>query len=157
MEAETTNPEPQEEAFKAPQSQDELNAIIESRLARERNKFSDYDDLKQQVSTFTEKEQEAAQALSEATGRLTEYETKINDLQHSLLVRDVSMEKSVPVHLLSGSTKEELEASADALLEFRGEAKAGPASSAFENANRSSVATNSSAQFASVVEGLFNR
>lgn len=57
------NEAPQEtQEFTPIQSQEELNQIVESRIARERKKFSDYDDLKAKAAKADELE---AQALIE--------------------------------------------------------------------------------------------
>lgn len=50
------------DGFKAPQSQEELNRIIAERLARERAKYADYDDLKR-AAAEAEKVAEAKAAL----------------------------------------------------------------------------------------------
>lgn len=77
-------------AWKAPANADELNAIIEKRLARERSRYKDYDDLKAKAAradalesanaTDLEKAAKAAreegrsEALKEATPRLVKAE-----------------------------------------------------------------------------------
>ncbi len=50
------------EGFKAINSQEEFDAAIQSRLARERGKFADYGDLKTQVEGFETSKQEAIEA-----------------------------------------------------------------------------------------------
>ena len=46
---------------------------------------------------------------------------KAAELESRALRSEVAADKGVPSSLLTGSTREELEASADALIEFRGE------------------------------------
>ena len=59
--------------------------------------------------------------------RLAAAEKKAQDAELKALRSDIAQAKGVPVGLLAGSTEEELNASADALLAFRGEVKPPPA------------------------------
>ena len=61
-------------------------------------------------------EQKAAERLAAAEKRAAELEDKA-------LRAEVAAEKGVPAKFLTGSTREELEASADELIAFRGEQK----------------------------------
>lgn len=56
-----------------------------------------------------------------AQERLEAAEKRAAELELKAIRAEVAASKGVPVNLLSGSTQEELEASADALLAFRGE------------------------------------
>lgn len=53
--------------------------------------------------------------------RLAEFERENAELKSAKTRAEVAAAKGVPASLLSGSTQEELEASADALIAFRGE------------------------------------
>lgn len=61
--------------FRAPQTQEEFNAMLADRLRRERDKFADYDDLKQKASEYetlraqTQTEQEKAIATAKAEAK----------------------------------------------------------------------------------------
>lgn len=90
-------------AFTPITTQEELDKVIGARLAREREKFADYDDLKA-----------AASKLAEAEARLSQI-----DAQAALdkIRNDVAQEVGVPADLLRGSTKDELAAHASALAE----------------------------------------
>jgi len=122
--------------FKAPASQAELDEIVSKRLARERAKYSDYADVKAKAAKFDEVEESKKSDLDKLTGKLTKAEQRAIEAEQKLLKSEVAREKGVPVALLTGSTKEELEAAADALISFRGEQTtseeqpAGPSSSA---------------------------
>ena len=90
-------------AFTPITTQEDLDKVIGARLAREREKYADYDDLKA-----------AAGKLADAEARLAQIDAqaaldKIRD--------DVAKEAGVPVELLRGSTKDELAAHASALAE----------------------------------------
>lgn len=50
-------PDTEPEAFKGPQSQAELDRIVEERLARERRRTSDYDELKAKATKYDELEE----------------------------------------------------------------------------------------------------
>jgi hypothetical protein len=127
--------------FKAPASQEELNAIVEKRLARERAKYSNFDEIKAKAEKFDEVEESKKSDLDKLTGKLTKAEERALKAERALLVSEVAREKGVPVALLTGSTKEELEAAADALIAFRGdkteeEPPAGPTSTALGDAGK---------------------
>lgn len=90
-------------AFTPITTQEDLDKVIGARLARERDKYADYDDLKA-----------AASKLADAEARLAQI-----DAQAALdkIRNDVAQEAGVPAELLRGSTKDELAAHASALAE----------------------------------------
>lgn len=124
-------------------TQDEVNEIVKERLAREKSRYSDYEDLKK-----------TAQSVDEIRAESESFKSRAEEAEIQLLRHSVASDKGVPAHLLKASTQEELEAEADALNEFRGNR---PVSNSFEKANSSKSKGNSSEQFASVVEDLFSR
>lgn len=111
-------------AFDPITSQDALDKIIEGRIARERKRYADYDDLKAAASTATEK----AQAAEAAQTRIAELEAEIATSQAAALLATISSETGIPADLLTGETEEELRASAEKLSEFASTRK--PASGA---------------------------
>lgn len=118
------DPPPAEaKAFEAITSQEDLDRVVTQRLARERNKFADYDDLKAKASKLEQLEDANKTAEQKVADRLKAAEDRATELESKALRTDIATSKSVPAALLSGSTKEELEASADALIAFRGEQK----------------------------------
>lgn len=90
-------------AFTPITTQEDLDKVIGARLARERDKYADYDDLKA-----------AASKLADAEARLAQI-----DAQAALekIRNDVAQEAGVPADLLRGSNKDELTAHASALAE----------------------------------------
>ena len=78
-------------AFTPITTQEDLDKVIGARLARERDKYADYDDLK-----------DAASKLAEAEARLAQI-----DAQAALdkIRNDVAKEAGVPANLLRGSTR----------------------------------------------------
>src|SRR5699024_1287175 len=89
-------------------SEGEENRIAEERCERERDKFSDYDDLKAGAERAQELESEN-QSLAE---KVAEFEAQAG---RSRLVAEVSETTGVPADVLRGETKEELESHADVL------------------------------------------
>jgi len=116
------------EEFKAITSQADFDAAIQKRIERERKKIpADYDDLKAKAEKFAEWEESQKSETEKRDERQKELERENAELKSGKLRADVANAKGVPAELLSGSTQEELEAAADALIEFRGEQKQAPA------------------------------
>ena len=129
------------EVFAAPASQEELDRIIQARLDRERKKFGDYDELKKAADRLAQLEEANKSEAEKTAERLAAAEKRAAELEAKALRSEVAAAKGVPSALLTGSTQEELEAAADALIAFRGEQKpAGPSSSALSRVNTTSPA-----------------
>ncbi|MFE7717493.1 hypothetical protein ACFU44_00400 [Nocardia rhizosphaerihabitans] len=114
--------------FVAITSQETLDHIINTRLAREKAKYADYDALKTKADAFDAAEveklseiQKAEKAAQDALERATKAESENLRLL-------VAGEKGVPASLISGTTKEELEKSADDLISWRGVQEEAPKS-----------------------------
>lgn len=82
-------------------TQAEVNQIVADRIARERNKYADYDALKAKADQFDT----AQKQLSELN--------KANELRAR-----VSTATGVPAHLLTGDTEEACTAQAQEILKF---------------------------------------
>lgn len=138
-----------EESFKAPASQEELDRIIQARLARDRAKFADYDDLKKAAERLNQIEEANKTEAEKAAARAEAAEKRAAELEAKALRAEVANTKGVPAALLTGSTQEELEAAADALIAFRGESKvAGPSSTSLNRVNSNTVKGSTGDQFA---------
>lgn len=135
----TTESTEAEVQFKAPASQEELDRIIQARLARERKNIpTDYDDLKAKAAKLAEIEAANQTEAEKAQARLEAAERRAAELEVQALRAEVANEKGVPVKLLAGATREELESAADELIAFRGEQKPpAPKSSALGRVNQS--------------------
>ncbi|WP_193510475.1 hypothetical protein [Cryobacterium sp. BB736] len=108
--------------FEAITSQEELDRIIQARVARERAKLpTDYDELKAAAAKLAEIEEANKTEAQKEAERRAELERENAELKVGKLRAEVAAAKGVPSSLLTGGTKEELEAAADALIEFRGE------------------------------------
>ena len=103
-------------------TQDEVNAIVGKRLAEEKGKFADYEDLKAKAAKFDEVEEAQKSELQKVTERASALENELNSMKEAEKVRNiresVSKETGIPAHLLTGSTKEECEAQATAIADF---------------------------------------
>ncbi len=79
-------------------TQEQVDQIVEKRLAKERGKYRDYDELKESNAALQKRIDDAAA-----------------ERQHAEWVSEVAKAKDVPAGLLRGGTKEELEEHANLL------------------------------------------
>ena len=101
--------------FKAPATQADLDRIVGDRLARERAKFADYDDLKVkagQAETFQSRIGELETLNGDLTTKIQGFESA---KERAGIVADIAKATGVPADALRGDTAEELQAHADAL------------------------------------------
>lgn len=118
------------DGFKAITSQEELNAAIADRIARERAKFKDYGDLKAKASKLDELEEAQKTELQKIQERAEAAEKRAADLEAAEQKRqadaeaakqiadwkaDVSKKTGVPADVLRGSDLAEIQAHADSL------------------------------------------
>lgn len=107
--------------YEAPATQADLDRIIESRLARERAKYEGFDDFKAKAARFDEIEQANLTELDKLTARAEKAEAAEKDARLALLRHEVAATKNIPATLaarLQGSTREEMEADAEALAKL---------------------------------------
>lgn len=110
-------------------SQEEFDKAISTRIARERAKYADYDEVKSKAAQLDEVENAKKDELQRATERAEAAERRAAEHEAQILRRDVAAAKGLPANLaarLTGSTKDELEADADALAEMFKPASSGP-------------------------------
>ena len=117
-------------------SQEALDKIVGDRLARDRKNRAvpdDYEDLKQAAARLKEIEDGEKSELQKAEDRIAALEKQTADLEaekqkaeQTALRSTVASDKGVPAHMLQGTTKEELEAFADELIQFRGNSTPSP-------------------------------
>ena len=120
-------PEGGKSGWTPPASQDEFNRIITERVARERAKFAGFDDLKTKASEYDKLQEAAKSDLEKANERAEKAERLAAEATTKALRSEIAQAKGVPAALLTGSTEDELNASADALIAFRGGAPKPPA------------------------------
>jgi len=112
-------------SFEAITSQEDFDKAIQTRIARERAKIpTDYDDLKAKAEKYADWEESQKTESQKANDRAETAEKRAAELETRTTRAEVSAAKGVPAELLSGSTQEQLEASADALIKFQGEKQA---------------------------------
>jgi len=109
-------------AFTPPASQADLDRIIGDRVARERGKFADYDELKAKAAELDKASEATKSEIQKATERADAAERRAKDAEISALRAEVAGAKGVPLTALAGSTREELEKAAESILSWRDEA-----------------------------------
>lgn len=114
--------------FKAIETQEELDRIIQDRLQRERDKFSDYDELKKtnqdyekqigslqaEIDTSSQKIKTHDQVVADLNSKITGYET--NDLKTR-----IALKHGLPIDLadrLTGDDEASITADAEKLAGF---------------------------------------
>ncbi|WP_428886434.1 hypothetical protein AB4915_07770 [Bifidobacterium dentium] len=100
-------------------TQEQVDQIVEKRLAKERGKYKDYDELKDKAMKFDEAENAGKSELDRLKESNAALQKQIDDAaaerQHAEWVSEVAKAKDVPAGLLRGGTKEELEEHANLL------------------------------------------
>ena len=103
-------------------TQEEVNNIVAERLGRDRQKFADYDELKQKAAEFDKLQEANKTELQKATERANSLEKELAGIKKANEIRDirskVSKETGVPLELLTADTEEECKKQADALNAF---------------------------------------
>lgn len=101
-------------------TQDQVNALIAKEKGKFQQKYGDYGDLKAKAQKLDEIEAANASELEKAQKVAEKAQTEAASAATKLLRFEVAQEKEVPaklVPLLTATSKEELEAQADLLLE----------------------------------------
>lgn len=105
-------------------TQEQVNAIVGDRVKQERSKYLDYESLKEKAAKFDAAEEANKTELQKATEKADALQKELDALKAEGAVRQIREEvataNGVPSSLLSGTTKEDCEAQAKALLEFAG-------------------------------------
>lgn len=103
-------------------TQEEVNAIVGKRLAEEKGKFSDYEDLKAKAMKLDEIEEANKSELQKATERANNLEAELNGLKKAEEVRlmreNVAKKTGVPSSLLNGDTEDACKAQAEAIKAY---------------------------------------
>ena len=89
-------------------SQEDVDRIVNERLARERKKYEGFDDLKTKAEQFDA----LATERDELAGKVQEFETKANRAE---AIVSISEEYGVPASALRGDTADDLKAHAEVL------------------------------------------
>lgn len=112
-----TAPEP-ERTF----TQSELNAILGDRLAQERKKYADYEELKGKAEKYAEIENASKSALQREQEKSATLQKQLEALQNADKVRKlkekISQETGVPITVLRGDSEEDLRSQAQEILKI---------------------------------------
>lgn len=100
-------------------NQEEFDKRLAQRLSRERSKFSDYDAIKAKAAKLDEIEAANKSELQKLAERAEAAEQRASAAEFASLRESVASGKGVPASSLTGTTREELEASADELIAWR--------------------------------------
>lgn len=124
--------------FKAISTQEEFDAAIKERIERERNKYADYEALKEkaqaaeklqksldavnaELERLNKESQATAATLAAHTKTVNELTARAETAERSLLCRKIAEEKNLPAALadrLTGKDESELRKDADTLAQF---------------------------------------
>ena len=87
-------------------TQAEMDSIIEGRLAREREKYADYDSLKEKAGKYDEYQEQSKTELQKEREKSGALQAKLAALEKADTVRQVrekiSKENNIPAELLTG-------------------------------------------------------
>jgi hypothetical protein len=149
------------EGFTAITTQEDLDRIITSRIARERDKYSDYDEYKAAAEKLKEIEEAGKSeadklkaANAELDAKLKAYEAKE---KAAALAAEVSKETGIPAGALRGSTRDELVAHAETLKELYGtgnKKKPAPVVKGVGEQTEGTQGASTAQQFADALDGL---
>lgn len=107
-------------------TQAELDQIISERLKREREKYHDYDALKEKAQKLDQIEEDAKSELQKAQERAEKLQAELSAMKHTEEVRNirdrVAQTTGVPSSLLTGDTEEECTEQANGILSFKSSA-----------------------------------
>lgn len=108
-------------------TQAEMDAIIGDRLARERQKYADYDSLKEKAGKYDEAQEANKTELQKALENASKIQKELDALKSANNVRDVrekvAKEMDVPASLLTADTEEACKKQAEAIIEYAGGTK----------------------------------
>lgn len=103
-------------------TQDELNAIVADRLAREKAKYEGFEEIKAKAEKYDSLEEANKSELQKASEKVASLEAQLDSMKKSEEVRairdKVSANTGVPVNLLTGDTEEACVEQANAIKEY---------------------------------------
>lgn len=114
--------------FKIIETQEELDAVIKSRLSREREKYADYDGLKKQLADYEAKEATYQNTINDLKARETDLASQVESLNGDLTKtklqtakQRIATEYGLPLDLaerLQGDDEDGLKADAERLVSY---------------------------------------
>lgn len=104
-------------------TQAELDQIISDRLKREREKYQDYESLREKAAKLDQIEEDAKSELQKAQERAEKLQEELSTMKHAEEVRTirdkVAQTTGVPASLLTGDTEEACNEQAAGILSFK--------------------------------------
>ena len=117
---ENATPETTHEEVKFTQT--DIDRIVQDRLAREREKYVDYDALKEKAAKLDEIEEASKSELQKATERAAALQGELDALKNAeklrLMREKVAKDTGVPATLLTGDSEDACKTHAKQILEF---------------------------------------
>ena len=120
---ETVNQEPQN-VNNEPKTftQEEVNSIVAERLGRDRQKYADYESLKEKAEQFDKLQEANKSELEKANERANKLETELAEMKKANEVREIrskiSKETGVPLELLTAENEEDCKKQAEMINAF---------------------------------------
>lgn len=113
-------------AFEPIESQEQLDAVLKTRLAREREKikaeYADYDELAEKAKAYDEAQEAQKSEAQKAQERIAQLEGDIKKRDEADKVREmrkkVAKETGIPEDLIQGADEESMKAYAAQIAEF---------------------------------------
>ena len=103
-------------------SQDEVNAIVAERLAREKAKYEGFEDLKAKAEKYDQLEEANKSELQKASERVASLEAQLDSMKKTEEIRairdKVSQDTGIPANLLTGDTEEACIEQANAIKDY---------------------------------------
>ena len=103
-------------------TQAEVDAIVGDRLKRDRQKYADYDALKEKADKFDQMEEASKSELQKAVEQAAALKNELDSIKAENMVRDirekVANETGVPASLLTATTEDECTDQAKAILAY---------------------------------------
>ena len=103
-------------------TQAEVDSIVGERLARERQKYPDYEELKTKAAEYDKAQEANKTELQKAQEANAKLQAKLEGMEKEKKLLDtrskVAKEKGIPADLLTGEDEDTCKAQADAILKF---------------------------------------
>ncbi|MBC3186295.1 DUF4355 domain-containing protein [Corynebacterium sp. zg-331] len=99
--------------YQPPATQEDLDRIIEARIARERAKYQGHDEYKAKAAKYDEAQEAKKTAEQKATERITALEAELAAERLAGARARIAAEHHLDADLLAGATEEELAAHAE--------------------------------------------
>ena len=105
-------------------TQEEVNKMMETRVYKERQRFADYEELKEKAQKFDEMNGSYNEELLKERQRADELQSQLDALNEQNAIRStkekVSSETGVPANLLTGNDEDTCRAQAEAIKAYAG-------------------------------------